>query len=281
MPSRLVNALVIPPIIGLLLAACSGSDPVGTSGGPPVGYFIFDGTVGVTVAGKSGAFWVRAAIPSTVSGGVVTYAPTGTVDGMLTTVDGQRVPLTGTVVRVSGVFTVQGGAYQFTATAASGATLLTGSGSFTTPATARASGASLIGGSVPIVISAKRSVVGSAAAKYCGSYAGFSTDAGKPTQPESGALCFTIENGRVNGAGTASDGDVVRFWGTATASSFDAGVADGNARLIGQLGSNWSGTYSGGDAENTFQGTWTAPGRPIVIDVPSPPADIPPLTLGT
>lgn len=291
MPSRLVSTSAVSLILSLALAACSGSSPVGTSGvlpvsGPPA-YAAFAGTVAVPVDGKSGSFWVRATFSTTVSGGVVTFAPTGTVDGMLTTIDGGKVPLIGTVARVAGVLTVHGGEYEFTATVTDGGTVLTGSGSFTSASALRASDASLMGGSVSIGVSATPITTSSAVASYCGRYSGFySVPTPARNESESGQMCFMIQGGRVNGSAPASgqitpgSPSVLYFSGTATATRFDAVGGNGRFTVTGQLSSNWSGSYSGSDGQGTSNGTWSAPGPSIPANE-SPPADVPCNCLGT
>lgn len=288
MPSRLVSASLLSLILSLALAACSGPSPVGTTGGPPAsgppGYATFAGTVAVPVDGKSGTFWVRAAFSTTVSGGVVTYAPTGTVDGLLTTIDGGKIPLLGTVARVAGVLTVHGGAYEFTATVTDHGSVLSGSGSYTSAATVRSSEVSVVSGSVAIGVSATPITASLAAASYCGRYSGFySVPPPAFNEIESGSICFTTQGGRVSGSmptsGEIGPGSpsVLFFSGTFANSGFSITLNGPGGKFLtitGQLAGAWSGSYSGSDGQGTSRGTWSAPGPSIPQDQ-NPPVVIP------
>jgi hypothetical protein len=278
--------------VALVASGCGGASTTSPSStaptsGPPV-LRAYAGTVAVETAGKSASIFLLTSVPTTIIAGAAQQAPTGTVTGIISTIDGAKVSVAGTITNASGVVTVQSGAYAFTGTVDSNRTF-NGSGYFSGGAGLLASRLALTSGATPLAVTAAAWTRSSTPAVYCGSYAGQYVASNGKNETEGAALCFTINGNTVSGSAPASgeilpgSPAVIYFAGTVSGGSFSARATNGNPgvgfRLDGTFGFQWSGSYSGYDEQGFSSGSWQASGNMPPPDS-SPAADIPANSLG-
>src|SRR5689334_19290541 len=203
MTVSLRRTLAVSLALVLEVACGGGSSPTSpssqsTTTGPPV-ITLYSGVVSVNSDGKSAALVLKTSVPTTIVGGVTQQKSTGAVTASLNTADGGTVSLTGTFTKTTGIMTVQGGGYQFTATAHADGSV-TGAGTFGGSAGLLA----LSAPGSPLSVSAAAVTSTASVQPYCGTYNGFYKNNVGPGNPEGGSFCLTVSGTRVWGSAPAS-----------------------------------------------------------------------------
>ncbi len=239
---------------------------------------LYSGVVSVNSDGKSAALVLKTSVPTTIVGGVTQQKSTGAVTASLRTADGATVSLTGTFTKATGSMTVQGGGYQFTATAKADGSV-TGAGTFGGSAGLVA----LSSPGSPLSVSAATVTSTVSVQPYCGTYNGFYTNNVGPGNPEGGSFCLTVSGTSVWGSAPASgtvalgESAVLYFSGTTSGSQIRASCTNCTATITGQFGAgSANGNYVSSDANGGSSGTWSSKALPE----PNPPIDPPVDTLG-